>query len=114
MLILLKNILGLSPVGLNRRSVTGKMSTQQSIQRKKNRRNERMKKRQANKRKKRIQQHAFTNKTTTKIWTWNLQKTSLAANNRGRLRRILEYVWINKVDILLITEITSRNDGIFG
>ena len=34
------------------------------------------------------------NKAVTKVWTWNLQKTSLAANNRGRLRRIFEYAWI--------------------
>ena len=74
--------------------------------RERNRRSERRKERQVNKRKKRIQQHAFTNKTTTEVWTWNVQKTSLAVNNRGRLKRILEYVWRNKVDILLLTEIT--------
>ena len=82
------------------------MDTRQDVRRKKHRRRERRRERQANKRKKRIQEHGFTNKTITKVWTWNVQKTSLAANNRGRLRRILEYVWINRVDILLLTEIT--------
>ena len=89
------------------------MDTRQDVRRKKHRRRERRRERQANKRKKRIQEHGFTNKTVTKVWTWNVQKTSLAANNRGRLRRILEYAWINRVDILLLTEITSKNDGIF-
>ena len=31
----------------------------------------------------------------------------------GRLKRIIQYAWMNKVDILLLTEITASNDDVF-
>ena len=53
------------------------------------------------------------NKRTTKVWTWNVQKTSFTANIRGRLKRKLECARINKVDILFLSESTANNNGIF-
>ena len=87
--------------------------TQTSRTRQNKGRREQRKERQTKKRHKLIQNHRFNNKATTKMWTWNVQKTSFAANNRGRLKRISEYAWMNKVDILLLTEITANNNDIF-
>ena len=41
------------------------------------------------------------------------KKAAFAANNRGRLKRILEYAWMNKVDIVLLSEIIANNNGKF-
>ena len=110
---LFKNIMGLSPIGLNRRLVKESTTNQQSEKRTDIRRKERRDMRRTKKRQIRIDQHIFNKKTRKRVWTWNVQKTSFAANNRGRLKRILQYAWMNKVDILLLTEITASNDGGF-
>ena len=78
--------MGLSPIGLNRHLATGVSETQQNGTKQSKQRRERRKERQTKKRHKHIQNHSFNNKTTTKVWTWNVQKTSFAANNRGRLK----------------------------
>ena len=110
---LLKNIMGSSPIGLNRCIAKESTKTQQSEKRADIRRKERRKAKRVKKRQIHIQQHTFNNKTTTRVLTWNVQKISFAANNRGRLKGILQYTWMNKVDILLLTDITASNDGIF-
>jgi len=81
---LLKNAMGLSPIGLNRRIAKESRKTQHTEKRADIRRKERRKAGIAKKRQIRIQQHTFNNQPTTRVWTWNVQKTSFAAKNRGR------------------------------
>ena len=66
---LLKNIMGLSRIGLNRliAKESTKTKTQQSEKRADIRRKERRKARRIKKRQIRIQQHTFKNKTTTRV-----------------------------------------------
>ena len=49
---------------------------------------------------------------STRLATWNVQRMSLNFGNRRKLRYVLEYVLREKLDIVLLTEIAARSDGV--
>ena len=57
-------------------------------------------------------QHPTKPKMDIKLTTWNLQGVSMHERNRGRLRRVATYVHRKGWEIVLITELRAKSQGV--